>query len=192
MSLLGDELAAATDALNSLGAPFALIGGLAVSVRAEPRFTRDTDLAVAVADDSAAETLVFALRSFGYEILTMIKHEEAGRLATARLSRSGAGRSIVVDLLFASSGIEPEVAAAAETMDVLPGVTIPVAATGHLIALKLLSTVDERPQDASDLRSLAEIATDADWHTAADAVGLIIRRGYARGRDLDKALTTLR
>lgn len=31
--------------LQRLGRPFALVGGLAVSLRAEPRFTRDVDLA---------------------------------------------------------------------------------------------------------------------------------------------------
>ncbi|WGX98789.1 nucleotidyl transferase AbiEii/AbiGii toxin family protein [Nocardioides sp. L-11A] len=192
MTLLGDELATAAAALRSLEVDFALVGGLAVSARSEPRFTRDADLAVAVADDAGAEALVFALRSLGYEVLGTVEHETTGRLATARLGRPGAGRSAVVDLLFASSGIEPEITAAAETMDVLPGVTIPVASTGHLIALKLLSTVDARPQDAPDLRSLAEVATDTDWEAAAVAVGLITLRGYARGRDLPAALTALR
>ncbi|MBA3393554.1 MAG: hypothetical protein H0T89_12975 [Deltaproteobacteria bacterium] len=39
-------------------APIALIGGLAVSARTEPRFTRDIDVAVAVADDESAEAIV--------------------------------------------------------------------------------------------------------------------------------------
>ena len=38
------------------GASFALVGGLAVSVRAEPRLTRDADVAVSVDDDEEAET----------------------------------------------------------------------------------------------------------------------------------------
>ena len=40
--------------LNEVGVSFALIGGLAVSARAEPRFTRDADLAVALDSDSKA------------------------------------------------------------------------------------------------------------------------------------------
>jgi hypothetical protein len=36
------------ESFGDLRVPWALIGGLAVSVRAEPRFTRDIDLAVAV------------------------------------------------------------------------------------------------------------------------------------------------
>ncbi len=53
-------LAVASD-LTALGRQFALVGGLAVSARAEVRFTRDVDLAVAVVDDADAEQLVHLL-----------------------------------------------------------------------------------------------------------------------------------
>lgn len=42
-------------ALEERGRDFALVGGLAVSVRTEPRFTRDIDLVVAI--DEAREDL---------------------------------------------------------------------------------------------------------------------------------------
>lgn len=51
---------------------------------------------------------------------------------------------MVVDVLFASSGIEPELVRAAEPIEVLPSLTVPVARTGHLIAVKLLARDDER------------------------------------------------
>ena len=41
----------ATDLTRS-GVDFALIGGLAVSVRTEPRFTRDADFAVSVSGEA--------------------------------------------------------------------------------------------------------------------------------------------
>ena len=44
-----------TGHLAHAGVRFALIGGLAVSARTEPRFTRDADLAVAVTSDAEAE-----------------------------------------------------------------------------------------------------------------------------------------
>jgi Nucleotidyl transferase AbiEii toxin, Type IV TA system len=53
---------AASD-LEAIGARWAVIGGLAVAFRAEPRFTKDVDLAVAVADDQEAEGIVNACRS---------------------------------------------------------------------------------------------------------------------------------
>ena len=59
-------LAAICRDLVRLGHRFALVGGLAVSVRAEVRFTRDVDIVVLVADDSEAELLTCELRSAGY------------------------------------------------------------------------------------------------------------------------------
>lgn len=47
--------------LDRRGLEWALVGGFAVSARAEPRFTRDVDVAVAVEDDHAAEVLVNGL-----------------------------------------------------------------------------------------------------------------------------------
>ena len=62
------ELALATAAkdIAAEGKKFALVGGLAISVRAEVRFTRDVDLAVAVDDDAEAEALVYSLSIRGY------------------------------------------------------------------------------------------------------------------------------
>jgi hypothetical protein len=55
----------ALEALDSLGYERALVGGLAVSVRSEPRFTRDVDLAIALDDDREAESLVLAFQGMG-------------------------------------------------------------------------------------------------------------------------------
>lgn len=90
---------------------------------------------------------------------------------------------------FASSGIEPEIARAAEATEIVAGLTLPIATTGHLIALKLLARDDElRPQDRADLRALRSAATAADIEVAREAVRLITERGFARGRDLIAAL----
>ena len=171
---------------------YAIVGGLAVSIRSEPRLTRDSDFAVSVAGDEEAEALVRSLVAGGYVATTLVEQEATGRLATARLREAGdSGR--IVDLLFASSGIERDVVAGATIEPVSRSVSLPVASVGHLIALKLLARDDRhRPQDADDLRALAEVAGDADWSVAADAVALIESRGYARGRDLGAALESLR
>lgn len=177
--------------LRELHARFALVGGLAVSVRAEPRLTRDADLAVAVTSDAEAEALVLAMRRLGYQALAAVEQEVTGRLATVRLTH-GTTAGPVTDLLFASSGIEPELVDAAEDLEVLPGFVVPVAVTGHLIALKLLARDDRRrPNDADDLASLRLVARDSDWRDAAAAVALIERRGCARERDLSSALHDL-
>lgn len=164
---------------------FALIGGLAVSARTEPRFTRDADFAVALDSDAEAQSLVHRLRLLGYGIGSIVEQEAVGRLATVRLTRFPAPQAPVVDLLFASSGIEPEVVAGAEPIEILPDLVVPVATTGHLIALKVLSRDDaRRPQDLVDLGTLLRAASAADLEVARHALGLIAARGYDRGRDL--------
>ena len=172
---------------------FALVGGLAVSARTEPRFTRDADLAVAVATDAEAEALIHNLRSRDYGIEAIVEQEAVGRLATVRLTRSSNPSAPVIDLLFASSGIEPEVVAEAEELELLPHLTIGVARTGHLIALKVLSRDDvTRPQDLVDLRALLRVASSAELGRAQESLALIAARGYHRGRELMSELNTLR
>ena len=51
-------LQSALSDLRALGVPHAVVGGHAVSARTEPRFTRDLDFAIGVADDNAAEALI--------------------------------------------------------------------------------------------------------------------------------------
>ena len=192
MIRLEDALRQAASDLTTFGVRFALVGGLAVSIRTEPRFTKDADLAVAVATDDDAERLIRQLRGVGYEVHALVEHEAAHRLATVRLSRGGGDQTPVVDLLFASSGIEAEVVADAEPLEVLPGLTIPVARVGHLLILKVLSQDDERrPQDAGDLRALRLVASGEDRERMIAAAALITDRGYHRGRDLAGAVQAL-
>jgi predicted nucleotidyltransferase len=187
MTELRASLARIAADLDGRGARWAVIGGLAVSARANPRLTRDVDIAVAVADDREAETLIADLRAAGYAIAAIVEQAARSRLATARLQPSGG--IAVVDLLFASSGIEGEIVAAAERIAIVPGLVLPVAQTGHLVALKLLARDDRhRPQDADDLRALLAVASPADVEAARSAVRTITARGFARGRDLEAAL----
>lgn len=186
------ESAARTTAscLEALSLEYALVGGFAVSVRCEPRFTRDIDFVVAVTGDNGAEAIVRALVQDGYEVLATVEQDVADQLAAVRLApRTG---DDIVDLLFASSGIEPEIASSAERIEVLPAFVLPVARVGHLIALKLLASDDRtRPQDAVDLRALVEVADADDLDLAHRAVVLIEDRGYQRGRNLVAAFDDL-
>lgn len=81
---------------------------------------------------------------------------------------------------------------AAESVNLFPGVTAPVARIGHLIALKVLSRDDEtRPQDTVDLRALIVEATPADLEMARGALDLITARGYNRDKDLQAEYAAL-
>jgi hypothetical protein len=190
---LADTLTRIVRELADARVAFALIGGLAVSVRTEPRFTRDADLAVAVSDDDEAEAVIRRLQASGYRIGTVLEQRAVGRLSTVRLYPAGGfDEGPVVDLLFASSGIEPEIVRDAEPLEVLPFIIVPVARTEHLIALKLLSRDDTgRPQDLIDLRALLKVAAPEDIARARESVRLIEARGFDRGRDLIRSLESL-
>ncbi|MEO7625434.1 MAG: nucleotidyl transferase AbiEii/AbiGii toxin family protein [Nocardioides sp.] len=169
----------ATNDLDEVGARWAMIGGLAVSARATPRFTKDVDFAVAVADDNASEALIHQLRDRGYTPQEIVEHEYLERLSTVRLVAEPLG--VAVDLLFASSGIEEEIVAAASSVEILPGLQVSVASTGHLIALKVLA---RRGQDLTDLDALLASASERDFVLAREAVALIAARGFHRGQDV--------
>ena len=181
---IGEDLAA-------LGWRGAVIGGIAVSARCQPRFTRDLDLAIPAASDGDAEAIVFALQNGGYRVDTVLENTAQHRLATVRLeSMEQDARGILVDLLFASSGIEAEIVAEAEPLEIFSGVTLPVARVGHLLVLKLLARDDRRrPQDLVDIGALLAVATEEDIALARKAAKLIVERGFSRGRDLRRRLT---
>lgn len=192
MTELGAALRRINSALAADGRRYALVGGLAVSVRSEPRMTRDADFAVAVDSDAEAEQLIASLASAGFVASALIEQIAVDRLATVRLEHHSSP-GLFTDLLFSSCGIENEIVTAAEVLDVLEGVSLPVATLGHLIAMKLLARDDRnRPNDADDLRALAAVATPADWEQATGAVAQIEKRGFGRQRDLVSALRTLR
>jgi hypothetical protein len=174
--------------LQAIRAGWALVGGLAVSARSEPRTTRDIDAAVVVADDREAEQVVVLLRNRGHVPDTVLEHTTADRLSAVRLLRRGDEESIFADLLFASSGIEREIVAEADVLEVLPSLFAPVAKTGHLLALKVLALrperPQERPQDFADIRELLTVADETELRRARQALDLISRRGFDRGKDL--------
>jgi len=172
--------------LNSGGLKWALVGGFAVTLRTEPRTTRDIDVVLAISGEREAEAAALHLRLRGYR-----DHPKGGviewpdgRIATIRLvsppfDDEDAGTE--VDLLIASSGVETEVVAAADVLEFLPQVTTPVARAGHLLALKVLAS---RPKDLEDVRSLLR---EMDWEElqlARETLALIMQRGFHRDREL--------
>ena len=160
---------------------FALVGGLAVSLRAEIRFTRDVDLAVTVNDDADAESLIYGLKRSAYVPIVTVEHELHSRLSTVRL-QTVAG--IKVDLLFASCGIEDEIVKRATPVMVRGSLNVPVAATEELIAMKILSMSEQRIQDRIDIHRLVQFATGLDTDRIRDDLALITKRRYHRDQDL--------
>jgi len=175
--------------LRTLDVQWAIVGGIAMGAHGEPRFTRDLDVAAAVMDDRQAEVVVREMMARGYRVLAVVEQTATGRLATVRLSPPGHPEGPIVDLLFASSGIEQEVVAAAETLEVLPGLQSPVARLPHMLALKILSRDDERrPQDRLDIHALLQRATSGEISAARESLSVVTNRGCNRGRDLQAGL----
>jgi hypothetical protein len=170
--------------MDRIGVGWAFVGGLAVSVRANPRFTNDVDIAVAVTSDREAEAIVFRLKQLGYDLGVNLERDD-GRLATSRLRCPPVrGTEFIVDLLFATTGIEALIVSNAEVTTVFPGFRAPIALASDLIAMKLLSVSEDRPKDDMDLRELVGRADDAVIARARESAALIESAGQPRGRSL--------
>ncbi|MEU6250426.1 hypothetical protein [Glycomyces sp. NPDC047010] len=216
-------------AFDGLEAPWSLAGSLAVSARVEPAYMAQASVILAVKDEQVAHGILDGLEESGLRVLSFtdqmsvkdwddehgrpanpenfeIEHHPNGLVAGARLVDEAGDRDLEVDLIFAASGIEAEITAAAEPLEILPGQVFRVARTGHLIALTLLTLGDTgrqpRPEEfaemdafaseqafngireRADLTTLTNAATPEDWHLAWKAVDLMATRSATRSRNL--------
>jgi predicted nucleotidyltransferase len=146
-----------------------------------------------VGSDAEAEAVVRSLLQRGYRVLAQVEHESAGQLATARLVPPGEvpPTGIVVDLLFASSGLESELVETAEALEIFGGVTVPVVRVPGLLATKILASEARRPQDLVDARSLLGVASAAELEETRGLLRLVEERGFHRGKDLIAAFAAL-
>jgi len=167
---------------------FALVGGLAVSVRGEVRTTRDVDLAVAVADDAELESLVADLAKAGYRPVARVEQEARKRLAVVRLESPMVFR---VHLLAASCGIEPEIVAAATAVAFDSIGPVPVAIAEDLLAMKLLAAREGRARDWDDALGILRVNSTLDLDLIRQRLLLISSRGFGRNEDLPSKLELL-
>lgn len=164
--------------------PFALVGGMAVGLRSVARTTRDVDLALGVTSQKQAMDLVLSFHEDGWMDRpdgAVFERRDGSGLALVRLVRTLARDQPCIDLIFSLAGIEKEVVEAARPMPVLADRPLPVARTGHLIALKLLA---HRLQDLGDLDHLVNAADVDELKLAFEALALIEERGFAADRNL--------
>ena len=98
-------------------------------------------------------------------------------------------RAAAMDL--AELGLRWALVAMADTMEILPGLLVPVATVGHLLALKLLSRDHRTRPQQQDLVGLLRVAGPDDLEGAHHAVSLIHARGFQRDRDLPRDLDRL-
>jgi hypothetical protein len=142
-----DKVAALVDAvraLDGLGAPHALVGGVAVGIRSGvPRATIDTN--VAVRSTIAAGSIAEALTDAGLRLTGTFAHSLNFR------HRSAEPVQIVVDPAF------DEMIDRAEALEV-GGVRIRVVTTADLIAMKERAATDPARRRSKALQDQADIA----------------------------------
>ena len=141
VSRLGRQIAEASAAMHSIGARFALIGGLALASHRVVRATQDVDLLVEAEQADAIDAEVTRL---GYRCL----HRSTDAANYAR----GDER---LDLLYASRAISKRLLANALELKTGLGILHVVSAEG-LIGFKLqaLANDPQRTQDREDIRML--------------------------------------
>ncbi len=136
---------------------YAVIGGLAVIVRGQPRATVDVDVTVALTVDDAIR-LLEPLGESGFATL-FPEVEQVVRTAfllPLRHTKTG----VPIDVAIGVSGFESQLIQRASIED-LGSVRVPVASSEDLILMKLLAG---RPQDSADVEHIRRRqAGRLDW-----------------------------
>jgi len=121
-----------------------VIGGFAVSVWGEPRFTRDLDVTVSVPSDKFANTIDLICARF---------HSLSGdprRIVTETRVLPIMVEAVPVDLIFAALPYEEEAIARARPIHLKQG-SVPVCSPEDLILHKIVS---QRPRDHEDIEGI--------------------------------------
>ena len=151
MASLLESFRAVIEALGQAGVPFAVCGGLAMSIHARPRTTIDIDLLV---PPDAVPRLVEAVRPLGF-----VAREKAparlagGRIVMHRLSRIVPGDPDVLMLDVIEIGAAVAAAWADRESAIWDGHQVTVVSRAGLIALKRLRN---SAQDQADIAALEE------------------------------------
>lgn len=135
-------------ALNAAGAEYLLVGGYAVAVHAQPRFTKDLDVWVAPTAVNAGRVFT-ALRTFGAPLQEVAERD----LATPGLVFQMGVPPNRVDVLTSIDGVEFAEAWEARGATRYGDQDVPVIGREHLIRNKRASG---RPQDLVDAAVLEQ------------------------------------
>jgi hypothetical protein len=147
-------------ALESAGAPYAVIGGCARNAYAEARATKDVDFVVA-GDPTSYAAVVGALAANGFTRASAVQspNDEVPDLA---LYRDRNGRRI--DILFAKTAFERSALTRSELRAPYLAVELPVVSPEDLIVYKLIAG---RTQDWADVEKILDAvsaeARAVDW-----------------------------
>jgi hypothetical protein len=176
-------LADAARFLDAQKIPYALIGGLAASLRGRPRATVDVDLVVLIEFDGIAE-FIRKLQPTDFRPIFADAENVAQR--TFLLPLRHMATKVKVDLALGLSGFEKQAVARSESLK-LASEFVRVATAEDLILMKVLAG---RPQDEQDLIGLAIAQGERlDWDYCLQ-VGAELEE--AIGQDLVRRIRKLR
>ncbi|MBC7855244.1 MAG: hypothetical protein IAF94_17580 [Pirellulaceae bacterium] len=173
------------DAVSLLDAeriPYALVGGLAVSLRGQPRMTADVDM-VMLADVPRSLALVQGLEGTSFRPLFDGVAEVVQKAFILPLQHRAT--HVRLDLALGLSGFERQAVARAERLS-LAGASIAVVTAEDLLMMKVLAG---RPQDEQDIQGLMIAqGRHLDW---SYCLHLADELGVALGLDLVTRIAAL-
>jgi len=149
--------------LNAEGAPWAVIGGLALAAHGAGRLTHDLDI---VTERRAQDHLVAHLESLGYETL----HISVGYSNHAHADPS-MGR---IDVVYVDGETSQTLFAEAGEEEIFPGLRAQVPRVEHLIAMKVLAAKND------PTRRLQEMADVVALMRACSVDPITVRQYFAR------------
>lgn len=135
-----------------LGIPYALIGGLAVSVHGIPRPTHDLDFTISL-DRGRIGALFEAAAELGYTASEEFSNgwvDQVGGMPLVRVRQWLRGRSVDIDIFPAETRLQASLIARRSRLEV-DGVPAWVASPEDLILLKLIAS---RPRDIGDVMDI--------------------------------------
>ena len=180
---LRTTLADAVAFLERHGVAYALVGGLAASLRGQARVTADVDMVIA-ADVDRALRLAVEVDASSFALLFPDVADVVQKAFILPLRHRQTG--VKLDLAIGLSGFEQQTIQRAEIIDV-GGCPVAVASAEDLIVMKILAS---RPQDDQDVRGIVLAQSDRmDWDYC---LNMARELGEAVGQDLESRVRTLR
>ncbi len=162
-------------ALDALHVPYAIIGGVAVSIRSVPRYTSDIDAVLWYGEDHW-DGLIKGLGQYGFT------PRSADPIAFARANRMlllSDADSVPVDLSFGALPFEEDLVKGAEKIEIGEGIAT-------VEALVIMKAIAWRPKDQLDLRELIGVNPGIDRDTVIRTFS-----AYAELLDVPERVTLL-